>query len=383
MKNSLSKRILNCAESETLRLDDLAKSMIARGEEVINLTAGQPDFETFPEIKKAVQQAANKGNNKYSSAAGMPSLKHAVVKLIQRDYKIKYQPEEIVITNGAKQALFSAFQVLLNENDEVIMPIPAWVSYGEQIKLAGGIPIFVKTKKDFHLDLQEIKKKISKKTKSIILNSPNNPTGVVYDKNELIALNKIIKNKNIFIISDDPYRYILFDKKFFSIASINKKQTIIIDSISKSHGVPGWRLGWAAGPKDIVSAMAKLQGQISGNVCNLMQLAGIKALSLPKNKINPWLVEYKKRRMFLIKELSQIKEISCIAPQGSFYFFINISKIEKNSVKFCEQLLKKEQLALVPGRAFGLDGYARLSFAFSMKDLKKAVKKLNNYIKYV
>jgi aspartate aminotransferase len=195
-----------------------------------------------------------------------------------------------------------------------------------------------------------------------------------------LALNKIIKHKNILVISDDPYRYILFDKKFYSFAQINKEQTIIVDSISKSHSVPGWRLGWAAGPAEIIKAMNKLQGQICGNVCNLAQMAGIKALSLPKNTINPWIKEYNKRRNYLITELSKIKELSFIVPEGAFYFFINIYKITKNSVAFCEQLLKKEKLVLVPGKAFGLDGFVRWSFAFSMKDLKEAIKRLNNFI---
>lgn len=376
----LSAKIKNCALSETLRLDTLAKEMQSRGENVINLAAGQPDFETFSEVKNAIKKAVIKGNNKYSAPAGMPLLKESVVGLIRRDYGIKYQSNEIIITNGAKQGLYSLFQVLLNKGDEVIIPIPAWVSYVEQVKLAVGRPVLVKTSKNFHLDIQEIKNNITKKTKLIVLNSPNNPTGAVYSKQELLALNKLIFHKNIFIISDDPYRYILFKKKFYSFASINKDQAIIVDSISKSHSVPGWRLGWVAGPLEIISALAKLQGQISGNVCNLAQIAGIKALSLPKNIINPWVKEYNKRRNFLKIELSKIPELSYIAPEGAFYFFINITKISNNSVNFCEQLLKKEKLVLVPGKAFGLDGYVRLSFANSMKDLIEAIKRLNKYI---
>lgn len=376
----LSAKIKKCALSETLRLDTLAKEMQSCGENVINLAAGQPDFETFSEVKNAIKKAVIKGNNKYSAPAGMPLLKESVVGLIRRDYEIKYQSNEIIITNGAKQGLYSLFQVLLNKGDEVIIPMPAWVSYVEQVKLADSRPVLVKTKKNFHLDIQEIKNNITKKTKLIVLNSPNNPTGAVYSKQELLALNKLIFHKNIFIISDDPYRYILFKKKFYSFASINKDQAIIVDSISKSHSVPGWRLGWVAGPLEIISALAKLQGQISGNVCNLAQIAGIKALSLPKNLINPWVKEYNKRRNFLKTELSKIPELSYIAPEGAFYFFINITKISKNSVNFCEQLLKKEKLVLVPGKAFGLDGYVRLSFANSMKDLIEAIKRLNKYI---
>lgn len=376
----LSDKIKKCTVSETLRLDAIANEMQSRGEKVVNLTAGQPDFETFPEVKNAVKKAVQKGNNKYSAATGLSALKRTVTKLIAGDYRIKYQSDEIIITNGAKQGLYSIFQVLLNKGDEVIIPIPAWVSYIEQVKLADGRPVLVKTKKDFHLDILEIKKNITKKTRLIILNSPNNPTGAVYNKKELLTLNKIIKNKNILVISDDPYRYILFNKKFYSFASINKKQAIIVDSISKSHSVPGWRLGWVAGPLEIINALAKLQGQISGNVCNLAQIAGIKALSMQKNKINPWLKEYKQRRQYLIREFSQMKNISCTEPEGAFYFFINISKITKNSINFCEQLLKNEKLALVPGKAFGLDGYVRLSFANSIKDLKEAIKRLNKFI---
>ncbi|MFH0819384.1 MAG: pyridoxal phosphate-dependent aminotransferase [Patescibacteria group bacterium] len=377
----LSKRIENCAMSETIKLDDLAKSMQVQGKKVINLATGQPNFDTHQEIKSAIISAVKSGNNKYSAPSGLSLLKKAIISEIKTDYQLQYKTNEIIVTNGAKQALYNLFQILLNPGDEVIITLPAWVSYGEQIKLAGGTPVYVQCRPDWQLDVQAIAKNITKKTRAIILNSPNNPTGQVYNKKDIYDLNKIIKNKNIFVISDDPYRYILFSKEFYSFAQVNKTKTIIVDSVSKSHALAGWRVGWMAADKEIISAMVNLQSQCSGNVCNLAQIATIRALNLDKKKFNPWLDEYKERKDYLVEELNKIKNISFIEPQGAFYFFINISKIEKNSVKFCEQLLKQEKLVLVPGKAFGLDGYIRLSFAFPLGDLKLAVKKLNKFIK--
>lgn len=380
-KNILSKKIQEISLSPSIKLDAMAKDMIARGDFVINLTAGELDFDTFSEVKQASIKAIRKSYNKYTSPAGLASFRQVIVTHIKKHFNLEYKNDEVIVGNGAKQILYNIFQAILNPGDQVIVPIPAWVSYTEQIKLAGGKAVLVKTKKDFHLDIDAIKKKINKKTKAIVLNTPNNPTSVVYTKAELQALNQVIKNKNIYVISDDIYRTILYeDAKFTSFAQINKQQTLLVDGVSKSCALTGWRVGWCAGNKDVIEAMTCLQSHASGNVCNIAQFGAQAAIILSVDKFKKFKKQLGKRRKYLIHELNKIPEISFFEPEGAFYFFINIKNLEPDSIKFCEKLLKKEKLAVVPGIFFGLDGYIRLSFSNSLPHIKEGTQRFRHFI---
>ena len=377
--------------SPTIAVTQKARELKAAGKDVIGLGAGEPDFDTPDNIKKAAIRAIKAGETKYTTVDGTLKLKGAIIKKFKRENNLKYLTDEITVGTGGKQVLYNAFMATLNKGDEVIIPAPFWVSYPDMVLLAGGKPKIVKCSETegFKLTPQKLKKAISKKTKWLILNSPSNPTGAGYTKNEIKNLSKVlIKNKKIHILSDDIYEHITYDDfKFFTIAQISKlkSRTITMNGVSKSYAMTGWRIGYAGGPKEIIKAIRKIQSQSTSNPSSVSQAAAVEALNGTQKFIKKRSNAFKQRRDFVVKSLNKISGISCLKPNGAFYVFPSCKKLLgkktklKNDSDFAKKLLEKSNVAVVQGSAFGLDGHFRISYATSMKKLKVAMKRIKSF----
>ena len=377
--------------SPTIAATQKARELKAAGKDVIGLGAGEPDFDTPDNIKKAAIRAIKAGETKYTTVDGTLKLKGAIIKKFKRENNLKYLTDEITVGTGGKQVLYNAFMATLNRGDEVIIPAPFWVSYPDMVLLAGGKPKIVKCSETegFKLTPQKLKKAISKKTKWLILNSPSNPTGAGYTKNEIKNLSKVlIKNKKIHILSDDIYEHITYDNfKFFTIAQISKlkSRTITMNGVSKSYAMTGWRIGYAGGPKEIIKAIRKIQSQSTSNPSSVSQAAAVEALNGTQKFIKKRSNAFKQRRDFVVKSLNKISGISCLKPNGAFYVFPSCKKLLgkktklKNDSDFVKKLLEKSNVAVVQGSAFGLDGHFRISYATSMKKLKVAMKRIKSF----
>ncbi len=377
--------------SPTIAVTSKAREMRAAGKDVIGLGAGEPDFDTPNNIKDAAIEAIRKGDTKYTAVDGTPALKKAIQAKFSRENNLSYELDQISVGTGGKQVLYNAFMATINKGDEVIIPAPYWVSYPDIVLLAGGKPKIVKCdeKNNFKLTPEKLKKAVSKKTKWIIINSPSNPTGSGYTKDEIEALSKILlKYKNLYILSDDIYEHITYDNfKFFTIAQIEKlkSRTLTMNGVSKSYSMTGWRIGYAAGPKEIIKAMAKIQSQSTSNPTSISQAAAVEALNGTQDFILERSNSFKERRNFVVDSLNNIKGISCLSPEGAFYVFPNCKKLLNKKTKlktdkdFVEKLLEKAEVAVVQGSAFGLDGYFRISYATSMENLKKAMKRIETF----
>ena len=377
--------------SPTIAVTSKAREMKAAGKNVIGLGAGEPDFDTPDNIKEAAIQAIKNGETKYTAVDGTPKLKQAIKEKFLRENNLNYDLDQISVGTGGKQVLYNAFMATLNPSDEVIIPAPYWVSYPDMVLLAGGKPRIIKCseKNEFKITSKELKKAINKKTKWIIINSPSNPTGSCYTKNELTELSKILlKNKKIYILSDDIYEHITYDNfKFFTIAQINalKDRTLTMNGVSKSYSMTGWRIGYGAGPKEIIKAMAKIQSQSTTNPSSISQAAAVEALNGTQDFIKIRSNSFKERRDFVVESINNIKGLSCLNPNGAFYIFPNCKNLlgKKTKLKtdkdFVEKLLEKAEVAVVQGSAFGLDGYFRISYATSMDNLKKAMERIKSF----
>ncbi len=377
--------------SPTIAVTSKAREMRAAGKDVIGLGAGEPDFDTPDNIKEAAIEAIKRGDTKYTAVDGTPALKKAIKEKFSRENNLFYDLDQISVGTGGKQVLYNAFMATINKGDEVIIPAPYWVSYPDIVLLAGGKPKIIKCdeKNNFKLTPEKLKKAISKKTKWIILNSPSNPTGSAYTQDEITDLSKtLIKYKHLFILSDDIYEHITYDNfKFFTIAQIEKlkSRTLTMNGVSKSYSMTGWRIGYAAGPKEIIKAMAKIQSQSTSNPTSISQAAAVEALNGTQDFIQERANSFKKRRDFVVKSLNNIRGISCQKPEGAFYVFPNCKKLigKKTKIKtdkeFVENLLEKAEVAVVQGSAFGLDGYFRISYATSMENLKKAMERIKSF----
>tara|TARA_B100001167_G_scaffold93868_1_gene57029 strand:- start:380 stop:1567 length:1188 start_codon:yes stop_codon:yes gene_type:complete len=377
--------------SPTIAVTQKARELKAAGKDVIGLGAGEPDFDTPDNIKKAAIRAIKAGETKYTTVDGTLKLKGAIIKKFKRENNLKYLTDEITVGTGGKQVLYNAFMATLNKGDEVIIPAPFWVSYPDMVLLAGGKPKIIKCSETegFKLTPQKLKKAISKKTKWLILNSPSNPTGAGYTKNEIKNLSKVlIKNKKIHILSDDIYEHITYDDfKFFTIAQISKlkSRTITMNGVSKSYAMTGWRIGYAGGPKEIIKAIRKIQSQSTSNPSSVSQAAAVEALNGTQKFIKKRSNAFKQRRDFVVKSLNKISGISCLKPNGAFYVFPSCKKLLgkktklKNDSDFVKKLLEKSNVAVVQGSAFGLDGHFRISYATSMKKLKVAMKRIKSF----
>ena len=377
--------------SPTIAVTQKARELKAAGKDVIGLGAGEPDFDTPENIKQAAIDAINRGDTKYTAVDGTPELKKAIVNKFKRENNLEYSTNEITVGTGGKQVIYNALMATLNKGDEVIIPAPYWVSYPDMVLLAGGNPKIVKCNENdgFKLTPKNLKKTITKKTKWLILNSPSNPTGVSYTRDEIEALSEVlIKNKNIYILSDDIYEHIIYDNfNFFTIAQVSKlkNRTLTMNGVSKSYAMTGWRIGYAAGPKDIIKAISKIQSQSTSNPSSVSQAAAVEALNGTQDFIQKRSEAFKERRDFVVNSLNNIKGISCLKPNGAFYVFPSCKKLlgKKTKLKtdseFVEKLLEKANVAVVQGSAFGLDGYFRISYATSMEKLKVAMERIKSF----
>ena len=377
--------------SPTIAVTQKARELRAAGKDVIGLGAGEPDFDTPDNVKNAAIKAIKSGDTKYTAVDGTPALKKAIIAKFKRENKLSYTADQITVGTGGKQVLYNAFMATLNKGDEVIIPAPFWVSYPDMVLLAGGKPKIVKCteQEGFKLTPSKLRKAITKKTKWLILNSPSNPTGAGYTKKEIEELAKVlVKNKKVHILSDDIYEHIKYDNfNFYTIAQNSKlkDRTLTMNGVSKSYAMTGWRIGYAAGPKDIIKAIGKIQSQSTSNPSSISQAAAVEALNGNQGFIQKRSKAFKERRDFVVKSLNNIKGITCLTPNGAFYVFpsckglLNKKTKLKKDTDFVQKLLEKSNVAVVQGSAFGLDGYFRISYATSMQNLKKAMERIKSF----
>ena len=387
----VSNNLKRIKPSPTIAVTTKAREMRAAGKDVIGLGAGEPDFDTPDNVKEAAIEAIKKGDTKYTAVDGTPELKKAIVEKFKRENNLSYSTDQITVGTGGKQVIYNTFMATLNKGDEVIIPAPFWVSYPDMVLLAGGTPKIVKCNErdGFKLSARKLKKAITKKTKWLILNSPSNPTGAGYTKDEIEELSKIlVKNKKIFILSDDIYEHIRYDNfNFFTIAQISKlkDRTLTMNGVSKSYAMTGWRIGYAAGPKEIITAIRKIQSQSTSNPSSISQAAAVEALNGQQNFIKERAEAFRERRDFVVNSLNEINGINCLTPNGAFYVFpsckglLNKKTKLKTDTEFVQKLLEKSMVAVVQGSAFGLNGYFRISYATSMENLKKAISRIKNF----
>jgi aspartate/methionine/tyrosine aminotransferase len=386
-----SDRVNKIHVSPTMQVAAEAKKMKAEGINVIDLSVGEPDFPTPHNIKEAAKKAINENQTRYTINVGTVELRKAIIQKLKRDNHLDYNLNEVIASNGAKQCVFNAILATVNEGEEVIIPAPYWVSYPDMVSMANGKPVFIETKESdgFKLKPKQLETAITPKTKILILCNPSNPTGSAYSKDELDALTEVIKVKNFFIIADEIYEKLTYgDYKFVSFASISdemKRRTILVNGVSKTYSMTGWRIGYAAGPEDIIEAMNKIQSHSTSNASSISQAAAIEALAGPQYVITEMLEEFKLRQEYFHKELTSINGITCYKPEGAFFLFPNVShyfgkstdvfKIG-HSFDFAMHILYEAHIAAVPGNAFGAEGYMRFSYATSMENLKEAVLRL-------
>jgi aspartate aminotransferase len=377
--------------SPTIAVTQKARELRAAGKDVIGLGAGEPDFDTPDNVKNAAIKAIKNGDTKYTAVDGTPALKKAIIAKFKRENKLSYSADQITVGTGGKQVLYNAFMATLNKGDEVIIPAPFWVSYPDMVLLAGGKPKIVKCteQEGFKLTPSKLRKAITRKTKWLILNSPSNPTGAGYTKKEIEELAKVlVKNKKVHILSDDIYEHIKYDNfNFYTIAQNSKlkDRTLTMNGVSKSYAMTGWRIGYAAGPKDIIKAIGKIQSQSTSNPSSISQAAAVEALNGNQGFIQKRSKAFKERRDFVVKSLNNIKGINCLTPNGAFYVFPSCKGLLNKKTKlntdtdFVQKLLEKSNVAVVQGSAFGLDGYFRISYATSMQNLKKAMERIKTF----
>ncbi len=393
----ISKNLNKIKPSPTIAVSQKSRELKAAGKDVIGLGAGEPDFDTPDNIKEAAIKAIKDGDTKYTAVDGTPALKKAIKDKFKRENNLDYELEEITVGAGGKHVIYNAMMATLNEGDEVIIPAPYWVSYPDMVLLAGGTPIILECdeKQDFKLRPQELEKAITSKTKWIILNSPSNPTGVCFSENDIREIAKVlIKHKHVYILSDDIYEHVIYEGfKFFTIAQIDqlKDRVLTMNGVSKTYSMTGWRIGYAAGPKEIVKAIAKIQSQSTTNPSSISQAAAVEALNGNQDFIKERNKSFQERRDFVVKELNAIDGIECLNPEGAFYVFPSCKNLIgkkdsngihlKNDTDFVQSLLEHTGVAVVQGSAFGLEGFFRISYATSMENLKMALKKISNFCK--
>ena len=391
----LSRKAQRIEPSVTLAITAKAKEMKENGVDVISFGAGEPDFNTPTNIIDAAIKAMNDGNTKYTNVNGILTLREAICRKFKDDNNLSYNPSQIVVSTGAKQSLANAFLAILNPGDEVIVPSPYWVSYPELIGLADGKAVFVNSDKkfDYKFTKENLEEVVSEKTKAIILNTPNNPTGTVYSKDELIEIAEFAKKYNLIIVSDEMYEKLIYDgEKHISIASISQdayERTIVINGLSKSYAMTGWRLGYCGASEKIAKLMTNIQSHMTSNVCSITQYAAIEALNGPQDKVKEMIFEFEKRRNYMVDTLEGIEKLSIIKPQGAFYIMINLDEclgktingeVINNSMDFSAKLLEYEKVAVIPGKAFGLDNYVRVSYATSMEAIKEGLNRIKKFV---
>lgn len=382
----LSSRTQNIAASLTVTIDTLAKQMIAEGKDVVSLGAGEPDFPTPEPIREAACRAIAEGKTRYTAPVGILDVRKAVCEKLKSENGLQYAPEQIVMTSGAKHAVFNALAAIINPGDEVIIPSPYWVTYPELVKWLGGTPVIVKggREQDFKITAEQLRNACTERTKAVLINNPCNPTGSVYGRDELSAIAKVIVEKDIYCVSDEVYEYFVYDNEFTSIASFDGmiERTVVVNGFSKSYCMTGWRIGYDAAPAPIAKIIGKIQGQAVHHPCNVAQYAALAALKMGRESTGFMKEAFQKRRDYMLKRTSAILPTPAKAPEGAFYLFAPVSefygkktpdgKAVKDSVELCQYILESEGLAIVPGAAFGDDSCVRFSYAADNETLAKA-----------
>lgn len=392
MKEILANRVKSLTPSSTLAITAKAKELKAQGIDVIGLGAGEPDFNTPQNILDAAAKSMTEGFTKYTPAGGLPALKQAIIDKLSRDNNLSYKPNEIIVGVGAKHVLYTLFQVILNEGDEVIIPIPYWVSYPEQVKLAGGVPVYVEStsEQNFKITAAQLRNAITDKTKAVIINSPSNPSGMVYNREELAELAEVAVEKDILIVSDEIYEKLLYNGlEHFSIAQLSedvKARTIVVNGVAKSHSMTGWRIGYAAGDAEIINSMTDLASHSTSNPTTTSQYAAIEAYNGPQDSVEEMRLAFESRLEVIYPKLNAIPGFKVLKPQGAFYLLPDVSeaayKTGFDSVDdFVNALLTEANVAVVPGSGFGVRSTIRLSYATSLELLEEAVRRMDNYVK--
>ena len=382
----LTKRVSDIAESVTLNITSKARKMVKEGIDVVNLAAGEPDFDTPSHIKTAAIKAISDGFTKYTPSSGTPELKSAISDKFKKENGLEYSPPQIVVSNGAKHSLYNIFQVLCEEGDEVIIPSPYWLSYPAMVKMAEAAPVFLETEKanNFKMTEKELTSKITGRTKCLVLNSPSNPTGSVYEADDLKFIARLAVKHKFFVISDEIYEKLLYDnKKYVSIASLSRDiydLTVTVNGLSKSYSMTGWRIGYAAGAPEIMKAVANLQSHATSNPSSISQKAALAALTEDQSCVETMRAEFEKRRDFIFSRISRMKNISCVRPEGAFYIFCDMAKLKYGSVKLANRLLDEAKVAVIPGEPFGADSFIRMSFATGMDDIKKGMDRIEDWV---
>ncbi len=392
----LSSRARSLRPSPTLAINAKAKSMQAQGIHVVSFGAGEPDFDTPENIKRAAKKAIDDGFTKYTPVGGIDELKDAIIKKFQRDSGLSYKRSEIIVSCGGKHSFYNLAQAVFEQGDEVIVPAPYWVSYPPMVALAGGTPVIVATteKNEFKIAPEELRKAVTPKTKALIINSPSNPTGSAYTRTELEKIAEIAISKNFFVISDEIYEKIVYDGfQFVSIASLSdeiKKKTIIVHGVAKTYAMTGWRIGYTAGSEEIISAMNNIQSQSTSNPTSIAQKASVEALAGPQDEVSKMVSSFAQRRNYIVDRLNKMPGVSCYKPAGAFYVFPNFSsyygksyqgkKIE-NSTHLADFFLDVARVAVVPGVEFGADPFERLSYATSMEDITEGLNRIEEALK--
>jgi len=383
-----SKRIEKLSPSLTIAISQKARELKAAGRDILAFSAGEPDFDTPEMIKQEAIKAINEGFTKYTSVAGIPEVLEAIKIKLKRDNNLDYSHDEIIVSNGAKQSLYNIFACLIEEGDEVIIPAPFWVTYPELVKYHDGVPVAIQTSEEtgFKITPEMLKKAITPKTKMLILTSPSNPTGAVYSREELATLAEVLKNTNIWVVSDEMYEKLIYEGEFCATASINEdmlNRTITVNGLSKSHAMTGWRFGYLASKnKDLIKAMTKLQSQMTSNINSITQKAAIPALlGKADEDVEMMKAEFKKRRDFVYEAFNNIPGLSAAKPQGAFYIYVNHKEVMEESMAFALDLLEDKGVAVVPGIGFGSEGYFRFSFATDLETIKQGIQRIEEFVK--
>lgn len=388
---------MSISPSVTLAITAKAKKMKADGEDIINFGAGEPDFKTPQNIQLAAIKAIENGWTGYTAASGLPELKKIICKKFKEDNGLIYKPENIVVSNGAKHSLFNALQAICNPGDEVIVPLPYWVSYPELVKMADAKPVFVETPEEdgFKYTKERLISAITKNTKAIIVNSPNNPTGTLYTEDDLKQLMEIALEYNLYVISDEIYEKLTYEGSHVSIASLDdrmKELTIVINGMSKCYAMTGWRIGYAAANEKVAKIMTNIQSHATSNPNTIAQHASIEALGANQESVNKMREEFKKRRDYMVERVNSIPNLSCRMPEGAFYVMVNISRLFdkkigenkiNNSMDFAKYLLDIEKVAVIPGSGFGTENYIRLSYATSMENIIEGLSRIEKFTKNI
>lgn len=392
----LSRKAEALAASLTLEITAKANEMKKKGIDVVSFGAGEPDFNTPDYIKEAAIKAINDNHTRYTATSGIIELKKAIVKKFKEDNGLEYSENQILISTGAKQSLANVFSAILNEGDEVLINIPYWVTYPELVKLNGGVPVFIETKKEnsFKFTLKELEENCTERTKAILINSPNNPTGSVYTEEELRVIAEFAREKDLIIISDEIYEKLIYDgKKHISIASLSEdafNRTIVINGVSKTYAMTGWRIGYSAAPIEINKLMTNIQSHTTSNANAIAQYAALAALEGNDDEIKAMVEEFARRKNYMIESINNIDLLETLHPNGAFYVMVDVSKlfgkkcdgkVIEGSIDFAKAILEKEKVAVIPGIAFGNDNYIRLSYATSMKNIEEGIRRIEKFIK--